>query len=154
MIDRWAQLTEILGVTQLPNIDLLNELAQALGETPNIDFTHDRIWFYDFPKSGISFSFDSKLNTFTSLTIFVSFDSEHKAEVGPGVPYSGKLPFGIERSDSAETLEEKLPGGTRAVKDYRFDVDLRPFEVTFHLKKINGTQEKLILISVDYSGGT
>ena len=70
-------------------------------------------------------------------------------------PYAGNLPFDINRDDSEEELARKFPGGMMAVKDYRFDLDLRPLIVTLHVGTLDFQspgvgKRKLKMVSVKY----
>ncbi len=125
MPDLCDQLIELLGKPGSNSV-VLKRMIQDIGERPILHDTHPRLWFYDFPQSGISLDFDSKHEMFTALTLFITIVPDENGDLGPGRPYSGKLPYGINRSDTFEEVEAKLPGGATTVKDYRFHADLRP----------------------------
>jgi hypothetical protein len=148
MPDLCDQLIELLGKPGI-NSDVLKRLTQDIGETPVHHDTHPRLWFYDFPQSGIILDFDSKHQMFTAVTLFISIVPDENGDLGPGRPYSGNLPFGINKSDTFEEVEAKLPGGATTVKDYRFHADLRPLIVQFHFKP-GRTESKMLFVSVDY----
>ena len=125
-IDVCDQLMEILGKPRPTNAELLIRLIDALEEKPELDSFNERHCDYWFRKSGIRLQFDNELGIFDQLFLELrTFDFEDCR------PYGGKLPYGINRDDSADAVEAKLPGSTMQLKDYRFDKDLRPLVVRF-----------------------
>jgi len=118
------QLLKLLGKPRATNGLLFMRLIQTLEERPILDYEADRHWEYYFPGAGISLQFDNKIGIFDRFSLFLrTFDTETNR------PFAGELPFGINRDDSVESVESKLPGSTMVLKDYRFDVDLRPLVV-------------------------
>lgn len=129
MQNLYEQLIDLLGKPRPLSGDLFSRFVQDLDERPVVDSIHERIWHYDFPKSGIGLHFDAKSGLFWSFSLFIAVPQVESGEVKS---YRGNLPYGINRSDTEEVVEQKFRGGTMAVKDYRTDVDLRPLEITFH----------------------
>jgi len=127
----YERLVELLGKPRPRGSELLVRLIEDLGESPVVDCSHDRVWIYQLSQSGIQLFFDTKTGMFWSLTLEIA-----TAQVRAGYvrAYDGDLPYGINRSDARDTVESKFPGGTLAVKDYRFDADLRPLVITFHFQ--------------------
>lgn len=143
MINAYERLVELLGAPRHRNADILIKIIDDLAEQPLVDCTHERKWFYDFHRSGVSLVFDCKVEIFEHLTLFISVDSNDESIKA----FSGELPYGITHNDSREEVEIKVPGGTMAVKDYRYDVDIRPLELTFHF---DPTGKRLLTVSVVY----
>jgi len=147
----YEQLIGLLGKPRTENVDLLIRLVQDLDDKPRIQYWSQKYWGYEFDKSGIYLDFDNELGIFNHMILRI---------LTPGVragmrPYAGNLPFGITIDDSAEQVEQKFRGGTMAVKDYRFDMDLRPLVVTFHfgtadLEAPGVGERKLTMVSMVY----
>jgi hypothetical protein len=152
MSARCEKLLDLLGKPRPTSAELLIQLIDDLGEKPKVDCTHDRLWSYDFPRSGVSLEFDTKLGMFIYLTLFVLVLSDENGELGSRRPYDGALPFGFTASDSYSEVEAKLPGGTMVVKDYRFAVDLRPLVVRTAFHPPGPPRAPLHFISVEYVG--
>jgi hypothetical protein len=120
------QVIELLGKPRPINAQLLMNLIESLEEKPMLDYGFDRHWEYYFPRSGISLDYDNQLGIFDQLRLHLrTFDTEEYR------PFAGNLPYGIDRDDSAEAVEARLPGSTMLLKDYQFDADLRPLVVLF-----------------------
>lgn len=155
MLDTYDRVTTLLGKSRNQTAQLLLKFIEDLDEKPHVDCNHERIWVYEFPLTGLVLDFDAKYGMFYCATFHISTGP---TKSGTLQSYSGSLPFGISYDDSREEIERKLPGGTMEVKDYRFDVDLRPLIVTFHFGYHSPGapeewSEELALVSVrfDYS---
>jgi hypothetical protein len=146
----YEQLVSLLGKPRAVHVDLLIQLVQDLGEKPEIQYLSEDHLCYDFEQSGICLYFDYGIFYSVNLSILTA-----RVRAGNMKPYPGNLPFGINFDDSEEEVSTKFPGGAMAVKDYRFDVDLRPLTVTFHFNTLDyqapGVGErKLTMVSVVY----
>ncbi len=100
--------------------DLLVSLVDRLHEKPSVD----DFGFYRFHMSGVLLHFDDDHGFFDQLILELRTGRTEETK-----PFGGMLPFGISRDDTEETVEKKLPGCTMEIKDYRFDLDLRPLVV-------------------------
>jgi hypothetical protein len=123
----YEQLIDLLGKPRSVNERLFADLVRLLGNRPSF-YAIKEHRFYDFNEAGISLYFDDGYGIFTSVNLHIRTAGVREGSVNR---YAGNLPFGITIDDSEQDVEAKLPGGMMAVKDYRFDVDLRPLIVTF-----------------------
>lgn len=142
MQDLYDRLVRLLGKPVSPAIDMLDMLSREFGETARTQQVGERWCFYDFIRLGFKLTFDKAGGMFTSFVLPIS-----TPEVihGGTEPYSGNLPYGITANDSRDHVESKIPGATMAVKDYRFDVDLRPLCLMFSFDP-SGTQLQMVSV--------
>ena len=147
-MDACEELIALLGKPRPTNAQLFMNLIQGIDEKPILDYFHHRYCDYDFLKSGIRLQFDTELGIFDRLRFQVhrGYSDEHQS-------YAGRLPFEIGRNDSVEEVEAKIPGSTMQLKDYRFDLDLRPLVLNCVFSEANEPvfpQRYLRWITVDY----
>jgi hypothetical protein len=134
------QIIELLG--QPPSTLALEILSEQFQETPIVGFDSSLSREYVLTNSGFSLRMNKKTGNFESVSFF--FRTANVLE-GFIKPYSGDLPSGILATDSSTEVEKKMPGGTMAVKDYRFDTDLRPLVYTFTFDSTDGQMTALLV---------
>ena len=142
----------LLGQPAPENGQIFMDIIDQINEKPVLAFDFPSISEYNFPLSGISISFDRDLRIFDCLVFELRcFEGSDRK------PFTGRLPYGIKRTDSEQQVEQEFPGSTMRLKDYRFDADLRPLAVQFvfqaagHLDASFGGERTLALVVIDYA---
>jgi hypothetical protein len=138
----YERLVALLGKSPDQHLSMLSAIESELDEATIIKSRDNEYKFYDLPQSGITLDFSGQKNIFVAFTLFLDLGND-----APGQCYRGNLPYGISRDDTKQILEARVPGITMAVKDYRYDLDLRPLIMQCHFA---ADTKRLSFISVDY----